>query len=67
MKGRAQTSAQKRAVIERILAAWEQRPTERLGQFIVNALPPSHEGDPFYVEDEVLASLCEMRVSGKKS
>lgn len=38
ISGRAQTSEQKRAVIERLLAAWERVPEQRLGQLIGNAM-----------------------------
>ena len=38
MKGGAETAAQKRAVIEKILAAWERMPESRLAQLITNAV-----------------------------
>jgi hypothetical protein len=62
MQGRALTEERKRAVAERILAAWMRVPELRLGQFISNARAwngsfPS--GGLFYTEDEELAILCE--------
>jgi len=57
MKGRALTDQQKRAVVERLLAAWRVVPKLRLGQLLINS-----EGlgrDLFYIEDETLAELVE--------
>lgn len=56
MKDRAVTKEQKRAVVERILRAWEQMPEQRLGQLIVNSVGG---GDPFYAEDNVLVQFVE--------
>ena len=53
--GRALTPAEKRAVIERIHAAWIAVPHQRLGQLIANACG----GDAFYTENTTLAELCE--------
>jgi hypothetical protein len=61
MTGRALTPEQKRAVIERILHAWEQAPALRLGQLVVNAADRAGR-DVFYVEDEALADMCERQV-----
>lgn len=63
-KGRAVNSEQKRAVIERILSAWEKKPALRLGQLLVNAsdlgLTESEPGIPlFFAEDDWLVEACE--------
>ncbi len=58
MKGRATTPEAKRAVIERLLAAWMKQPEWRLGQLIENSLGPRGPAT-FYVEDEDLARYCE--------
>ena len=54
-KGRAVTSGEKRAVIERVYASWCAMPEQRLGQLIVNAV---REG-VFYAEDRTLAEAVE--------
>lgn len=61
LPGRALTPEQKRAIIERVLAAWEASPQLRLGQLIVNTLGrnPAHPVSLFFVEDEALAELME--------
>lgn len=53
--GRASTPPEKRAVIDRIHAAWCAVPGMRLGQLIANACG----GDSFYTEDTTLAELCD--------
>ena len=58
--GRAATPEQKRAVIERLYAAWLATQHLRLGQMIACAV---RGGDPFYVEDEALADACEALVN----
>lgn len=58
---RALTPEQKREVVERLLRAWLERPSERLGQLIVNALPTCCSNDPFYVEDFELIEALEQR------
>jgi uncharacterized protein YihD (DUF1040 family) len=61
--GRAFTTAQKRELVERLLAAWQRSPHQRLGQFISNAAhAASHEGrsvDLFQVEDDLFALMVE--------
>ena len=52
---RASAPTEKRAVIERIHAAWCAVPHQRLGQLIANACG----GESFYTEDTTLAELCE--------
>lgn len=56
MTRRAITPKQKRVIVTRLLALWESRPTERLGQFIVNAI-----GEPTGMlgasADEILACV----------
>lgn len=61
LPGRALTPEQKRAIIERVLVAWEAHPQQRLGQLIVNTLGrnPAHHESLFFVEDEALAELLE--------
>lgn len=54
IEGRAYTEGEKRAVIERVFAAWIQTPHLRLGQLIGNAV-----GDPYYTEDDELARRLE--------
>ena len=51
--GRAETSEQKRKVIEELLRIWEANPALRLGQLIDN---PTNCRTPilFYLEDEAL-------------
>lgn len=51
IEGRANTPAEKGAVLKMIEVAWNQMPSLRLGQLLCNA----HQGDLFYVEDEDLA------------
>ena len=57
IKGRAETYEQKRAVMEKILAAWTAVPHLRLGQLLENSVNSMHS--TFYVEDEVLAEKVE--------
>ncbi len=64
--GRAVTPEAKRAVIERILAAWEKVPARRLGQLLMRA---GEMEDPLmplrFVEDERLAGNVEKYVEGQ--
>jgi hypothetical protein len=62
MNNRAETPEQKRDVIERIYAVWLLRPTERLGQMLVNCLPERCADDPFYIEDFELCEALEKRI-----
>lgn len=50
------TPAEKRAIVERIHAAWCAMPHQRLGQLIANAC---RDKSIFYTEDTTLAELCE--------
>lgn len=59
MKGRALTDGQKRALIERIYAAWIALPHQRLGQLLDNALHSANVLDVFSVEDDALAEAVE--------
>ena len=61
MTVRAITSEQKRAVVERLLAAWEHAPTLRLGQLVTAACERalSPKSDLFGVEDETLVAQLE--------
>jgi hypothetical protein len=55
-RGRAQTPSQKRALLDRLLAAWQRAHHQRLGQFIVNACG---DRDLFSLEDQELVELLE--------
>ena len=46
-------------LLNRLANAWKQNPDLRLGQLIVNALPPEMESDPFHIEDEKLIKEIE--------
>jgi hypothetical protein len=61
--GRAHSDEEKRALVERLLAAWKSPKGRhlRLGQLIVNA----GIVEPFYVEDAELADLVETYVSSR--
>jgi hypothetical protein len=61
--GRAYSPEQKRAVIERLYAAWLKVPTLRLGQFIHGA---THGRDIFSVEDEALIAELEQWVKAQE-
>ncbi len=62
-RGRSQTPAQKRALLERLLAAWQRtHHQQRLGQFIVNACG---DRDLFSLEDQDLIELLESFVNRK--
>lgn len=50
---RAETPAQKRRVVEILLTLWLMRPTERLGQLLLNSVPHTGTGTP----DEILADI----------
>lgn len=54
-------------IVERLLAAWLEAPSLRLGQLLWNAHHrlPDPKPDLFYVEDETLAAECE-RFTGAK-
>ena len=58
MKGRAQTSIEKKAIVMRLFVAWISMPELRLGQLISNALGFTGT-DCFYIEDEVLVERVE--------
>jgi hypothetical protein len=54
---------QKRAITERLLALWLEKPALRLGQLLDDA----HAGPLlYYIEDEALIELLEMFVVGRK-
>ena len=55
----SRTLMEQRETIERILAAWREVPELRLGQFISCVLQRREDGDPFYVKDDELVTLCE--------
>jgi hypothetical protein len=57
--GRAVTPEAKRAIIERLLAAWLASPHLRLGQLLEGRMHRQGVGDMFYVEDDVLARVAE--------
>ena len=57
------TPEQKRAVTERILAAWIERPDLRLGQTLVVAAERA-KADLFFVPDSEIAEMVETTVLG---
>lgn len=62
MKGRADTKEKKEQVLRRLLDAWDQVPTMRLGQLLYSAQSRAHKDprdDYFSIEDEILAEMCE--------
>ena len=58
MTGRAITPEQKRAIVERLLAAWLRAPELRFGQMLTAAADRA-ERDTFYIEDEALCEAVE--------
>ena len=68
VEGRAYTYAEKRAVMEKVLAGWAKTEDQRLGQFLENAVYLDNpEGkDIFYVEDNLLADLAVKYAEGSK-
>lgn len=61
-RGRAVTYDMKRAVMSRLLRAWDAAPALRLGQFLVCVCEQQAERvDLFHVEDERLAALAEAK------
>lgn len=61
-RGRAVTYGMKRAVMSRLLRAWDAAPALRLGQFLVCVCEQHAERvDLFHVEDERLAALAEAK------
>lgn len=67
LPGRALTPEQKRAIIERVLVAWERQPQLRLGQLVNNVIAQATQHAPaekvvqklYFIEDEALAELLE--------
>lgn len=60
IKGRAHTPEEKRAIVERLLKAWEKVPHLRLGQFLENSATVAGSFDrSFYTEDEDLVGALE--------
>lgn len=60
--GRPVTPDQKRAIVERVLVAWQRVPFQRLGQLIDNAMRGPDGAQPCDlsdVEDDDLAELVE--------
>ena len=62
MNDRAETPEQKRAVIERLYAAWLAAPQQRLCQLIANGTTFHHCDDIFYIEDLPLVRGVEAYV-----
>ena len=58
IEGRAETTEEKRALVERLYVAWLKCPELRLGQFLDNALI-GMKPHLFYLEDEPLISAAE--------
>jgi hypothetical protein len=67
VKGRACLPEMKRAAVERLLAAWEKMPTERLGQLLLNASEFGLDRDLFYVEDDEILEVLERRAQREGS
>lgn len=63
MTGRAITPEAKRAIVERLLAAWQGSPL-RFGQLLTAAADRA-ERDTFYIEDEALADAVEALAKGE--
>lgn len=63
--GRADTPAGKFTVMAGLLAAWQEVPYLRFGQFLVSALPDGT--DLFYVEDEVLLRVARSFAASMKA
>jgi hypothetical protein len=64
--GRAISSSEKRAVMNRLLKVWEKVPELRLGQLIENVIPYNSSisdskkmDDIFNIEDRILADAAE--------
>lgn len=61
--GRAATTEQKRAMLDKLLEVWETAPQLRLGQLIDNALYTNengyHDSSLFQVEDDRLMMYLE--------
>ena len=58
--GRAETPSEKKAIIQRLLAAWMSQPSLRLGQLLVASIPV--HGDLFYIEDDELIIHVEKMI-----
>ncbi len=58
VEGRAYTYAEKRAVMEKILAGWAKTEDQRLGQFLDNLCKQAGGADLFNKEDKDLADLA---------
>ncbi len=59
---RATTAERKREVVERLLAAWERCPHQRLGQVLVNAANQEALAGAvslFNIEDEAIVAMVE--------
>jgi hypothetical protein len=61
IRGRAETPGEKRAIIERLYAAWLIMPDLRLGQLLENAVPgsPALGSALYYCEDFELVDRLE--------
>lgn len=64
MTGRAVTTEAKRAIVERLFAAWLRAPELRFGQMLTAAADRA-ERDAFYIEDEALCEAVEALVKGE--
>jgi len=57
------------ATINSLRAAWHRYPDMRLGQlifYLTTEAPGWTEGDPFYIEDDVLAKSARTRASAPR-
>lgn len=57
------TPEQKRAIVDRLLAAWLRMPELRFGQMVTAAVDRA-EHDTFYIRDEALCEAVEALASG---
>jgi hypothetical protein len=60
IKGRAETPAEKKAIIQRLLSVWISQPNLRLGQLLIASIPLDR--DLFYMEDDELIIHIEKMI-----
>jgi hypothetical protein len=54
-----QRAAARATVLARLAATLEAFPSLRVGQLIINVLPPRFGNDPYYISDEDLAAALD--------
>lgn len=47
-------------MLKQIKSMWEKYPDMRLGQLILNSIPPSSKIDLYYLEDDALSKCLEI-------